>query len=255
MTFLFWGKGPQEVADTSTRQTMRQGLTPMVLGGILLLVLSEFALGAYLASHGREFIPSPSSLSEQAREESGSAHAALLRQSSPPLYTGSFIGALSLSDLLWGALPLSLPFGMAGVARMRQSRIRRDSEALLQEVESTRSRFGSEKRPPKSRRQPPSPSAWHGLASLNLHDDFSRDALCRAANLSHFLGRSSRTRLEEALKPLSGASVRAVREREASCLAACILESDPEQAARFNFLALEGELEAEAARAWWEARV
>jgi hypothetical protein len=35
-----------------------------------------------------------------------------------------------------------------------------------------------------------------------------------------------------------------------SLAARCILEADPEQKARFDFLALEGELEAEAARAW-----
>jgi hypothetical protein len=93
------------------------------------------------------------------------------------------------------------------------------------------------------------------LVALEASDGFTRDAVCRASTLAHFLGEQATTRFSDALKPLVSGTTRRLHDaREASLLARCILETDEEQDARFQFLALEGELEVAAAIEWWEAR-
>jgi len=83
-------------------------------------------------------------------------------------------------------------------------------------------------------------------------DLFYADAYRAVAHLDPLLGESSAALLRKTVRGLTK------RERpdiaQASWQARCIVEADPDERARFAFLALEGALEAEAALAWWRAQ-
>ncbi|MCB9648569.1 MAG: serine/threonine protein kinase [Deltaproteobacteria bacterium] len=85
------------------------------------------------------------------------------------------------------------------------------------------------------------------LAALPAPDPFTVAARTRAADLAHLLPAEGVDRLRRALEAVAQGSG-----RRDSALARTILESDPELRLRFDLLALEGELEARAATAWWE---
>ena len=73
------------------------------------------------------------------------------------------------------------------------------------------------------------------------------------ADLSHLLDAGSVNRLAPAIEAM-GSRKNEGQVRERSLLARSILETDAAQKARFDFLELEGELEAEAAETWWQRR-
>lgn len=74
-------------------------------------------------------------------------------------------------------------------------------------------------------------------------------SLARAAELARWLPPESLATLAGALEAVC-ARMPAHKQAERSLLARCILETDPEQRTRFEFLALEGRMEAAAAEAW-----
>jgi tRNA A-37 threonylcarbamoyl transferase component Bud32 len=84
------------------------------------------------------------------------------------------------------------------------------------------------------------------LASLPAPDGFAVAARARAVDLAHVLPGEGVDRLRRALEAMSLGSG-----RTDSALARTIMETDPELHLRFQLLALEGELEARAAAAWW----
>jgi serine/threonine protein kinase len=162
-------------------------------------------------------------------------------------------GWLPLSLALLGPVLLALCFIALG--RRRRKRLDTDRALIEVEVEATAERFAVHRLPPATRKAPSHVGPEEDLVALEASDDFTSDAVCRASTLAHFLGEQATARLCDALKPLVSGTARRLHDaREASLLARCILETDEEQDARFQFLALEGELEAAAAIEWWEAR-
>ncbi|MDP6946888.1 MAG: hypothetical protein QF464_22250, partial [Myxococcota bacterium] len=151
-------------------------------------------------------------------------------------------------------VPLFLALGLMGLGCRRRERLDQDRAVIEAEIEREAGRFAVCRIPPMTRKEPTEVGPESDVAGMRASDGFATDAVCRATNLAHFLGDGARERLRDALRPLAPAGRRRSETRETSLLARCILETDAEQDARFQFLALEGELEAAAATAWWEAR-
>ncbi len=86
------------------------------------------------------------------------------------------------------------------------------------------------------------------VAQQDSSDPFVRSARRRVTELAHCLPAEDTHRLDQALAALDTSERDPSAER--SMLARCILEADAEQRLRFEFLALEGQMEALAAQRW-----
>ncbi len=86
------------------------------------------------------------------------------------------------------------------------------------------------------------------VAQQESKDPFVRSARRRVTELAHCLPAEETHRLDQALVALDTGERDPSAER--SMLARCILEADAEQRLRFEFLALEGQMEALAAQRW-----
>jgi len=140
--------------------------------------------------------------------------------------------ALLLASLLW-----------------RRHRARKDGAAIFAELDLTEfARLASRDCPIRQRKRN-SILGGDGIATLNTADAFFADALRRAAELAPCLPTEAVARLFQTLEGVCK-RIPAQREAERSLVARCILETDPEQKARFDFLALEGQMEALAAQEW-----
>lgn len=102
-------------------------------------------------------------------------------------------------------------------------------------------------RSPPVQRRPGALGAADALASLPGHDRFLIGARARAADLAHCLDEEGADRLARLL-----ARTVADPSRPEVGPLDTIRPTDPDQRLRFEFLALEGELEASAAAAWWQ---
>ncbi|MEJ7729816.1 MAG: serine/threonine-protein kinase [Polyangiaceae bacterium] len=139
------------------------------------------------------------------------------------------------------------------LARRRRRKIRADAERIVEELGAEEAETAATRLPPNTRLVPAHHGAAEDVATLAGADGFAKDAVWRAADLSHHLEATSSVRLASAIVAMgSRKNDGALRER--SMLARSILEADAGQRARFEFLELEGELEAEAAETWWQRR-
>ncbi len=91
-------------------------------------------------------------------------------------------------------------------------------------------------------------SAADSVALVPSCDDFLLQARTRATDLAHCLDEEGAGRLRRALERATGSAL-----GPAGPGSSAIGPLDPDQELRFEFLALEGELEASAAAAWWQA--
>ena len=140
-----------------------------------------------------------------------------------------------------------------GPGPTRRRKIRADANRIAEELDAEEAETAATRLPPNTRRQPAHHGAAEDVATLAGADGFAKDAVWRAADLSHHLEATSSVRLASAIVAMgSRKNDGALRER--SMLARSILETDAGQRARFEFLELEGELEAEAAETWWQRR-
>ena len=96
----------------------------------------------------------------------------------------------------------------------------------------------------------PSPSAADAIAMTKTDDPFVKAARARAADLARIVSPDDAERLMTAVHRLAEGGEPAA-DQQRSALARSIVESDPELRLRFEFLALEGQLEAEASQRWW----
>lgn len=149
------------------------------------------------------------------------------------------------------ALGLSALFALFGLGAIgyvlrRQRRVAEEAAALAPQLAA---RALGDGRAAPARRLPERLGVADGLALVPGRDAFEVAARARAADLAHVLDRDATDRLRGALERLAaGAPRRPVQ----GLLASAIGDADPEQRLRFELLALEGELEASAAQAWWE---
>jgi hypothetical protein len=139
------------------------------------------------------------------------------------------------------------------LVRRRRRSLRADGTRILAELEPATQTAAGTRSPPRTRDAPIRHGAAEEVAGLAGADGFARDAVWRAADLSHLLEPESSQRLAAAIVAL-GSRKNDAQVRERSLLARSILETDQGQRTRFDFLELEGELEAEAAETWWEQR-
>jgi tRNA A-37 threonylcarbamoyl transferase component Bud32 len=141
----------------------------------------------------------------------------------------------------WAWAPLSplLLFGGLGLrAWRRRRRVAREARALQGEVGEV---WG-----------PSPPDARAGGSTEKVAasgDGFVRAAVARTRRLEGYISGDQMNRAAVGLDGVTSSGL-----HDDSLLAQCVLETDDEQLARFRFLALEGELEAEAAESWWEAQ-
>jgi hypothetical protein len=130
----------------------------------------------------------------------------------------------------------------------RRHRLRKDSASLFADLDLPLfERLAGRDIPIRRRlsgRQASSP-----IATLSTSDAFFADALRRAAELAPCLPGPALERLSQTLEAVCKRRP-AHQQAEHSLTARCILETDPEQKARFDFLALEGQMEALAAQTW-----
>jgi hypothetical protein len=147
-----------------------------------------------------------------------------------------------------------LPLAMLAIALPilvgRHRRIRRDGALIYSELDLVNLEARSRRVPP-ARRTLGAGGAGEGFAQLESRDPFVADALRRAADLAHLLPAEAVARLAGTIEALCKQQS-APAEARRSLIARCILETDPEQKARFDFLALEGQLESMAALSWAE---
>ncbi len=134
----------------------------------------------------------------------------------------------------------------------RRARLRRDAASIVAELDLARlSRHAARPRP---YRRPG--HGWDGalhVAQLQGREGFAREAIQRAADLAQHLPASSAARLAEAVIALEEQRP-APAPAENALLARCLMETDPSHGARLRFLALEGQLEAQAAEIWATSR-
>ncbi len=139
---------------------------------------------------------------------------------------------------LLNLVPLLVCLGLGVRAYLRRRRVAVEARALSSEVGEL---WGPD--PPTGREE--GSEDWGPPDA----DGFVRAALVRTRRLSAYLPPRL---MDEVTADLDGSARGS--SHDDSLLAQCVLETDDEQLARFRFLSLEGELEAEAAQAWWEAQ-
>ncbi len=131
------------------------------------------------------------------------------------------------------------------LARLRRHRrIRREAARIFSELDPARfSRLGARTVPARMR-----VAISVALPPPSRTDAFVAAGARRTAELAPLLPDDALASLEAQLASLDRHA--SERRADASLLARCLLETDPDQQARFDFLALEGRLEAQAALAW-----
>jgi serine/threonine protein kinase len=160
--------------------------------------------------------------------------------------------SVSAADALGSAVPW-IPFsGLAAACLVlvrRWRRARRDAALIFSEVDLAAMQRLSERTPPASRQALGRHAPADRLAALAPRDAFAAEAVKRAATLGRWLPAEALSRLSASIEALENGRGKQA-ERDRSLLARCIAETDPAQKARFDLLAMEGRLEAEAAEAW-----
>jgi len=154
------------------------------------------------------------------------------------------------------AHPLSFPFvypfvplPLLFVALLwRRHRVRKDGAVLFADLDLSRFAPLAERKIPIRQGRRDSPPT-RDMATLSTGDAFFAEALRHAADLAPCLPADAVARLSQTLEAVCK-RIPAHREAERSLAARCILETDSEQKARFDFLALEGQMEALAAQIW-----
>lgn len=150
-----------------------------------------------------------------------------------------------------GSPVLLLALSLLRLAR-RTSRLRRDAASIVAELDLARlSRHAAR---PHPRRRPD--RGWDGalhVAQLQGSEGFTREAIQRAADLAQHLPATAAARLAEAVIALEEQRP-SPAPAESALLARCLMETDPAHGARLRFLALEGQLEAQAAEVWASSR-
>ncbi len=148
--------------------------------------------------------------------------------------------------LMW---PTALPLGLAGALLLgwvfvlrRKLQLGKDAGASLEGIDRERLIRAGRRTPPSSRRSMRCLPSTHG-------DGFAGSAIRHAAELESGLSTEDAAQLWSAVEEVAAAGRSTPREQR-SLTARCILESDPDQQLRFEFLRLAGELETRAARTW-----
>jgi serine/threonine protein kinase len=248
---------PPEVGfdEVPARQSFLQrvwassGIVTVAFLLVVLEVSTAFGVMAVYEARAHSVVHTVAAQSASTELLRDSAYTPVVQQS----ITSTWPGWMGLTVGLLGPVLLALCFIALG--RRRRKRLDMDRALIEVEVEATAERFAVHRLAPATRKVPSHVGPQVDLVVLEASDGFTRDAVCRASTLAHFLGEQATTRFSDALKPLVSGTTRRLHDaREASLLARCILETDEEQDARFQFLALEGELEVAAAIEWWEAR-
>ena len=220
--------------------------------GALVVVPLEVAI---LEALPRMSAPSPTAIAPSPDPVASTAHpatGALLRpEASGPLgvpYRGrpATVPIALRWLLVW---PTALPMGLAGALLLgwlfvlrRKLQLGVDAEASLDGTDRERLIRASRRTPPCSRRSSRALPPTHG-------DGFAGSAIRHAAELESGLSAEDAAQLWTAIERVAAAGRSTTRERR-SLAARCILESDPDQRLRFEFLRLAGELETRAARSW-----
>jgi len=147
---------------------------------------------------------------------------------------GGAPAAASLAALLW--------------MQRRRRRALGDGAGVFKELDLEKFQQLAQRTTPQLQRA--SSDVVRPLAALPAPDVFAQQALRRAVDLAPYLSRDTLQQLSESVVALcDGPGTRA---ENASVLARCIMETDQDQALRFKFLRLEGELEAQASLVWVE---
>lgn len=129
---------------------------------------------------------------------------------------------------------------IAAALLLRRRRIKREAVGILHAFAGT-----PHLDPPATRRRGSKRPADQ-LAHIDAKDGFIAAARLRASALAHDLEPEHVERLRWAIETLGRGGTRADR----SLIARSILDTDPDQRLRFEYLNLEGRLEADAARKW-----
>ncbi|MEW5849431.1 MAG: serine/threonine-protein kinase [Myxococcota bacterium] len=171
-----------------------------------------------------------------------------------PSGTSAAVVADRAMSALWRAAMVAPPvFGLGAAALLlrRRRRVLTDGAQLYSELDLPAMHKLGERRVPLARQGEARPHAIDAILRAELGDPFVDEAVLRAADLARCLPRDAVVKLTRAVDAMrEGRSPTVVAAAERSLLARCIGETDPAQHARMEFLALEGRLEMEAARAW-----
>ena len=155
---------------------------------------------------------------------------------------------LTVADLARPAtifVPSLVVLCVLAIVLRRYRRMLRDGDRLV--VRFERQSTGGTRSPPVTRLQ----HLWSGDAPLASPDRFVGAAAQRCADLVPLL--SSHQAFELQCRLIGMSRRQGPADAGPSEVARCILETDPELSTRLEFLALEGRMEAVAARSWIEA--
>lgn len=146
--------------------------------------------------------------------------------------------------------------GLFARARIRRTREQCEAiAAMAREVErkAREQGLGDDLREAPVQRHGNRDPSLADLAALPCAAGFGGSALKRAVELDPYLSAEARKAMRTQLFDIATTS-RATPAHERAMLARCIMETDADYELRFRFLELEGQLEAEAAEAWWRQR-
>jgi len=157
------------------------------------------------------------------------------------------------AQVLAGALgltPLALVAAALLMMRRRTGKLREDARVLYSELDLMLMQRLSKRRRPVHRHGLGTGDPISRIAALKPADAFVAEAVARAAEIAPLLTREHVLKLGSTLEQLARQTPQHTPEAERSLLSRCILETDPGQRTRFEFLALEGQLYTAAATAW-----
>jgi len=163
--------------------------------------------------------------------------------------------ARSSLAVAWGAavVPVLLCLLLLAVLERRRRRIKVEAEAIMRDLDwSVLGSLGARSLPAQSTMDfGPSPVAQVALTPSS--GQFSGAAIARATDLAACLNDDDTARLQAAIAAVGEEERCGSAASERSLLSRCIMETDAESSARLQFLALEGQLEAQAAMEWARA--
>lgn len=149
-----------------------------------------------------------------------------------------------------GLGPTILSLLLLGVLFRRRARIASESESIMRDLDWDALEPLTRRTRPARGDDVVAPAAVGQVALTTSGGQFSRAAITRAADLAVCLTDEDAYRLQGAIASIRDEERSASRSAENSLLSRCIMETDQEATARLQFLALEGQLEAQAATEW-----
>lgn len=149
-----------------------------------------------------------------------------------------------------GPAPTFLCLILLGLLFRRRARIARETESIMADLDWDALEPLLQRTPPVRGDDIDRPAAVGHVALAPSGGQFSKAAITRAADLAVCLTDEEAHRLQGAIANIRNEERSASIAAKGSLLSRCIMEADREASARLQFLALEGQLEAQAATEW-----